>query len=122
MVAHAQRLTDSWADGTTVDLSAEMMRLTLSIVGRSLFDVDIDSEADAVGRALTDVLESFWLTLLPFSDVVEALPLRALRKSAQSRATLDALIYGMVADRRRAVAGAGISCRCSSAMTETRAA
>jgi cytochrome P450 len=101
MVAHTQRMADRWVDGTTVDLSAEMMRLTLSIVGRSLFDVDIESQADSVGRALTDVLESFWLSLLPFSDVVEALPLRALQKSAQSRARLDALIYVMVADRRR---------------------
>ena len=101
MVAHAQRMADRWVDGSTVDVSAEMMRLTLSIVGRALFDVDIESEADVVGRALTDVLETFWLTLLPFSDVVEALPLRALKKSAQSRATLDALIYGMVADRRQ---------------------
>jgi cytochrome P450 len=101
MVAHAQRMADGWGDGTTVDLSAEMMRLTLSIVGRSLFDVDIESEADAVGRALTDVLESFWLTLLPFSDLVEALPLPALRRSAESRARLDALIYDMVAERRR---------------------
>src|SRR5207237_6920893 len=77
MIAHARRMSDRWVAGTTIDLSVEMMRLTLGIVARTLFDVEIESEADVVGAALTDVLETFWLTLLPFSDVVEAMPLRA---------------------------------------------
>ena len=100
MVEHAERLERSWQHGSTVDISSDMMRLTLGIVARTLFDADIDSEADSVGDALTDVLESFWLTLLPFSDVVEALPLRALKRSARARARLDDLIYGMIAARR----------------------
>ncbi len=100
MIEHARRLDRSWQDGHTVDVSSEMMRLTLGIVARTLFDVDIESDADAVGDALTDVLESFWLTLLPFSEVVEALPLRALRRAARARVRLDDLIYGMIADRR----------------------
>jgi cytochrome P450 len=100
MVDHASRAAGRWADGTTIDVSTEMMRLTLSIVGRTLFDVDIESQADRVGRALTAVLETFWLALLPFSDLVESLPLQAVRDSVQARKDLDALIYGMVADRR----------------------
>ena len=100
MVEHAQRLEASWQDGQTIDVSSEMMRLTLGIVARTLFDADIESEADAVGEALTDVLESFWLTLLPFSDVVEALPLRALKRSARARARLDDLIFDMIRARR----------------------
>ncbi|MEO8075162.1 MAG: cytochrome P450 [Acidobacteriota bacterium] len=101
MVEHAIRTTSRWADGATIDVSIEMMRLTLSIVGRTLFDVDVESKADRVGRALTGVLETFWLTLLPFSDLVEALPLRAVRTAVAARKDLDALIYEMVADRRR---------------------
>jgi cytochrome P450 len=101
MAEIARRTADGWVDGATIDVSTEMMRLTLSIVARTLFDVDIESKADAVGRALTAVLESFWLTLLPFSDLVEALPLRAVRTSQRARGELDALIYLMVAERRR---------------------
>jgi cytochrome P450 len=101
MIADASRMSARWTAGTTIDVSTEMMRLTLGIVARTLFDVDVESEADSVGAALTDVLETFWLALLPFSDVVEAMPLRALKRSAKARATLDALIYEMIADRRR---------------------
>ena len=39
-------------------------------------------------------------TLLPFSEVVEALPLRALKRAARARVRLDDSIYGMIADRR----------------------
>jgi hypothetical protein len=44
-----------------------MMRLTLSIVGKTLFDTDVQSQAREVGEALTDVLESFWTLMLPLS-------------------------------------------------------
>src|SRR5919112_5456575 len=100
MVESAARMADRWVDGTALDVSTEMMRLTLSIVARTLFGVDLESKADTVGRALTNVMETFWLTLLPFSDVIEAFPLAALRKAGAARAELDALIYGMMADRR----------------------
>src|SRR3954447_8328428 len=36
MIAHARRMADRWVAGTTIDLSAEMMRLTLGIVARTL--------------------------------------------------------------------------------------
>jgi hypothetical protein len=42
-----------------VDISREMMRLTLGIVGKTLFDADVLGEADDVGRALTTVMRFF---------------------------------------------------------------
>lgn len=91
-----------WQDGGEVDVSKETARLTLSIAASTLFDVDIDSDADDIGTALTDVLQSFWLLLLPFSDVVYALPIAAIRKAKAARGRLDALIYRMVQQRRGA--------------------
>ncbi|MCA1583833.1 MAG: cytochrome P450 [Acidobacteria bacterium] len=100
MVDRAQALSEQWRHGEVIDVSKEMMRLTLAVAARTLFDLDLESKADAVGRALRKVLESFWLTLLPFSDVIEALPLPAVRASQRARAELDALIYEMMAERR----------------------
>ena len=34
MVAHAEKSAARWRDGQSVDVSAEMMRLTLAVVGR----------------------------------------------------------------------------------------
>ena len=100
MIDYAERLTGRWQDGATVDVAKEMMRVTLSIAGKTLFDTDVESKADEVGVAVTDVLESFWLNLLPGADFLEKLPIPRLRRAHASRRRLDALIYKMIADRR----------------------
>ena len=74
--------------------------MTLSIVGKTLFDSDVESKADEVGVAVTEVLETFWFTLLPFQGLIERLPLPVLRRGRASRARLDALIYAMIDERR----------------------
>jgi len=100
MVGYADRMRRAWPDGATLDISREMNRLTLSIVGKTLFDVDVEEQAATVGEALTAVMESFWMTLLPFADVLERLPVPKLRRARMARARLDAIIYRMIADRR----------------------
>ena len=101
MVEHADRMRRRWQDGVRLDVAKEMMRLTLSIVGKTLFDSDVESKADEVGVAVTEVLESFWFTLLPFQGLIDRLPIPMLRRARQARARLDALIYAMIAERRR---------------------
>jgi len=103
MVEYADRLRRRWAergDGSTVDVSEEMMAVTLAIAGKTLFDLDVESQAAEVGSALTDVMDSFWLSMMPFADVLERLPVGPLRKAKAARARLDAIIYGMIAERR----------------------
>jgi cytochrome P450 len=100
MVGYADRMRRTWKDGAALDISREMNRLTLSIVGKTLFDVDVESQAAAVGEALTAVMESFWMMMLPLADVLERLPVPKLRRARMARARLDAIIYRMIADRR----------------------
>lgn len=50
MVEHAERLR--WVDGARLDVSAIMMRLTLHIVVKSLFDHDVTDDTDAVARTM----------------------------------------------------------------------
>jgi cytochrome P450 len=107
MVDYAARMVDRWQDGATIDVSKEMMRVTLSIAGKALFDTDVESKADEVGVAVTDVLESFWLNLLPGADLLEKLPIPRLRRAHRSRLRLDALIYQMIADRKQSGADRG---------------
>jgi cytochrome P450 len=102
MVAYAGRMRQEWRDGAVLDIAQEMMRLTLSIAGKTLLDVDVEQQAADVGTALTAVMESFWTTLLPFADLLEYLPVPQLRRAKAARAKLDAIIYGMIAERRAA--------------------
>jgi cytochrome P450 len=100
MTEYAERARSRWTDGETIDAAQEMMRLTLGVVGKTLFDADVESQTREVGRALTSVMESFWLMMLPFVDVLERLPIPALRRSRRARARLDEIIYRMIAERR----------------------
>jgi cytochrome P450 len=100
MVEYADRMRASWTDGATLDVAREMNRLTLSVVGKTLFDADVEADAPAVGEALTGVIESFWMMMLPFSDLLEQLPVPKLRRARIARARLDAIIYRLIAERR----------------------
>ena len=101
MTMYADRVRNSWADGQTVDAAQEMNRLTLGIVGKTLFDADVEAQAREVGQALTAVMESFWTLMLPFANLLEHLPVPALRRSRAARAELDAIIFRMIAERRQ---------------------
>jgi cytochrome P450 len=108
MVDHAGRTSARWealaaAGGgrVRVDAHAEMMRLTLAIVGRTLFDRDVGDRADAIGRALEASLSLFQrLGTMPFAELLERLPLPGNLRFRAARRELDDLVYGMIRERR----------------------
>ncbi len=101
MTDYAARASSRWNDNEQLDISHEMMRLTLAIVGRTLFDADVESEADEIGAALTSVMELFNFLLLPFSELLEKLPLPQARRFQRAKRRLDATIYRIIEERRR---------------------
>lgn len=58
MIACGVRTRESWQDGANIDIAHEMNRLTLAVVGKTLFDADVEGEADEVGEALTEMLST----------------------------------------------------------------
>jgi cytochrome P450 len=78
-----------------------MMRLTLEIVGETLFSVDLESDASEVGRALAATMESLSaMMLLPFARLLEKLPLAAVRRMNTCRVQLDEIVYRLISERR----------------------
>ncbi|HYJ45636.1 MAG TPA: cytochrome P450 [Pyrinomonadaceae bacterium] len=100
MTRYAERAASRWRDNETLDISREMMRLTLAIVGKTLFDTDVEAEADEIGAALTAVMELFDFLLLPFSELLEKLPLPHVRRFRKAKARLDETIYRIIEERR----------------------
>jgi len=100
MVESACAARDRWTDGRLMDVSQEMMHLTMDIVARTLFSARVDEDADELGRAMSDVLELFGVILLPFSEFLEKLPLPHVRRFRRARQTLDQTIYRLIAERR----------------------
>jgi cytochrome P450 len=100
MTEYAAKMADEWQDGEVRDIDKEMMRLTLQIVGKTLFSANVDDEADEVGAALTAIIEMFNYLLLPFSELLEKLPIPHARRFNRAKETLDKVIYGIINERR----------------------
>lgn len=108
MSDYAQRTSQRWdgmgdgvEDGIEVDMAREMMRLTLGVVGKTLFDADVEGEAKDIGAALDGVMEDFELLNMPLWWLLERLPLPRTRRFNASREYLDSVIYRMIEERRR---------------------
>ena len=101
MTAYAAETRERWRDGETLDMSEEMMQLTLGIVGKTLFAADVVSEAQQVGEAMTVVMDLFNTITIPFFELLQRLPLPQLRRFDNARVRLDAIIYRLIEERRR---------------------
>src|SRR5438309_3343574 len=77
MAARAERAADRWMSGVAIDVGDQMMRLTLGIVGETLFGADVEADADDVGRALSALQALLPLSLAPFSELFDFIPLPA---------------------------------------------
>jgi cytochrome P450 len=107
MVEAAERAAAGWRAGQVLDVHAEMSRLTLGIVGRTLFDADVEAEATEIGQALTESIEMLNRFMLPFSGLLERLPTATARRLRKARARLDSTIYALIGERRASRADRG---------------
>jgi cytochrome P450 len=88
--------------GARVDVTAEMARLTLAIVGETLFSSNVQGDADEVREALGDAVSSFAFAFIPFFETLEKLPLPVFTRVRKSRERLDRIIHRVIAARRDA--------------------
>jgi cytochrome P450 len=107
MTECALRTRDRWRAGETVDVSHDMMELTMAVVAKALFDADVTGEAAEIGESLTTIISLFHRFNMPFAGLVQKLPLPSNIRFVRARARLDRTIYRMIAERRRRGADRG---------------
>ncbi|MEW5872626.1 MAG: cytochrome P450 [Chloroflexota bacterium] len=106
MVEGAASISRNWQDGQVVDMQAEMAHLTMGIVTRALFGVDVDDEASELRQATADLVAQFNLLTSPVYAWMQRLPARLagwlpINRSARRAAQrLEDLVQGMIASRR----------------------
>jgi len=106
MVDYTQRLVSGWRDGEERDAHREMMRLTLQIVGKTLFDADVERDAQGVGKSLELLLEigaNFRRTIF----VPHWLPTPANLRVKREVAQIEKILYRIIAERRASGRDAG---------------
>ena len=107
MIDYGERVSGEWRDGAEYDIAEEMMRLTLYIVAQTLFGASVEDEADEIGEAMTTMISMFNLLLLPFSELLEKLPLPHAKRFNRAKETIDNVIYKIIRERRRTGADTG---------------
>jgi cytochrome P450 len=102
MAEYAERARDRWHTGETVDIHHEMMRVTLGIVGKTLFDADVESEAKEIGEALNAIMQLFDRITIPFPQLMNSLPLPSNYRFLKAHRRLDKTIYRIISEHRAA--------------------
>jgi len=100
MIEQGRRLAESWRDGETRDVHADLMRATLEIAGTTLFGTSVsDADAARISGALGTLigLNSSPRRLFP---LLRALPTRANRSYTRAVRQLDDVVYALIARRR----------------------
>src|SRR5258707_9720912 len=106
MVEYAQRMMDGWRSGEERDVHGEMLRLTLQIGGKTLFDADVERDAQEVGKSLELLLEigaNFRRTIF----VPHWLPTPANLRVKREVAQIERIIYRIIGERRASGRDAG---------------
>ena len=100
MVEYTERLISTWSDGENRDIHQDMMRLTLEIVVRTLFNADVSGDAAKVERALSQIVKPFssQATLKWILD--NRLPTKTHRRFNESAKEIDEIVYRIIAERR----------------------
>src|SRR5262249_49264776 len=101
MVSFAQRTLDRWQDGQSLDMHREMMRLTLEIVAKALFDADVAGKAADVGRALEVGMDNFLSRWKRVSPTPARPPPPGNRRMRRAPRRLDEIIFGFIRERRQ---------------------
>jgi cytochrome P450 len=81
-------------------MSEAIMKLTLEIVGKTLFDTEVGSSADEVGNAVTVAMECVMSQLSSLLPMPPFIPTPTNRKNRKAVAQLDAILYRIIRERR----------------------
>jgi cytochrome P450 len=100
VVADTARMLQRWPAAGVVDIAEEMTRLTLAVVARTFFDLELSDQADHLAeqvRVLSEGLVRQFNALVPLPDW---LPLPGRRRWRRALQVVDSLIGETIRQRR----------------------
>lgn len=106
MVEEAARVGGAWEDGEVRDVAVDMSGLALRVVSRALFGAELDDDARAIGRAVTEVGEFFDYLTIALLPVLLRTPLPRVRRFRRGIDELEGATARVIAGRRAADADA----------------
>jgi cytochrome P450 len=100
MQQYTQDLLDNWQPGDVIDMSQSMQELTVRIVGKCLFDLDLVNQLDTIGHTFNDLIGGRASILESLFRLRIDNPFTSYGKRKAALRNLDMLIYTLIAERR----------------------
>jgi len=100
MVDYTAQMLENWRTGGQIDAAHEMMKLTMRIVAKTLFDADVSSEADSIGDAITMGIETVGRRITQPIYLPDWIPTAQNRERKQAADLLEQTITNMIDERR----------------------
>lgn len=103
MVQQTLEMLAGWQSGETRDIAEEMTQLTLGIVNKTLFNVDMHlrAQADHIGALMTTILSAVNDRINNYNPLWERLFHTTQRREAAALQELFAIIEGIINEHRR---------------------
>jgi cytochrome P450 len=104
MVESTAEMLDDWERraerGESIDIAAEMSRLTLSIAGKILFNRDIGRESDRIGQAMTFLFRDVNKRIISPVSIPRSVPTPHNKRVQEAIDELESIVYGLIDERR----------------------
>lgn len=97
MLKHWQPLAER---GEFVEVDAEMLRLTLGIVGKALFSRDLSDEADTMSQSFEIIRKHTTDRIMSVVKFPANFPTLQNRRFRQAIANAEQIVYALIAERR----------------------
>ncbi|MBV9107668.1 MAG: cytochrome P450 [Verrucomicrobia bacterium] len=100
MVDRTMKLCSGWKDGMLVNMSEQIISLTLMIVGECLFGTDVESDTRRIGSLVNKVMESFFYFVSPLGPLYRLLGHPKVQDAFAARRSLNDIVLRMIDARR----------------------
>ncbi len=100
MTEDTEQALDAWQDGAVVDIHQEMMRLTLSIAVRTLFNVQAEGIQE-ISQALNVLMRNISGARMLFPSLVRLLPRPGMFEFRRAVQKLDETVYRIIRVHRQ---------------------
>jgi cytochrome P450 len=92
---------DDWQDGQQRDVHLDLVEITLAVIARTVFDVDLDTDVAATIRRTVDADFGPAGGIGPGARIAQRLRLPGIRRMESARDDLYDVVHALIAERRQ---------------------
>jgi cytochrome P450 len=101
MTRFTDRLLSRWQAGQLLDIQDEMMKLTFQVVTNTLFDLDVESDAEEFGRVFNQAFNHLQYEITgPLFMLPTGVPTIGRIRTRKAVNKLNEIVYGIIEQRR----------------------